>query len=295
MNHLHVVMDESGSMQSMSTTIYAGARELVDDVAENGTVCITRFNSNVFTGTDESPTHAKEHMVPRECNGSTALYDAICSAINQTLTNHPDAGNLTIAIVTDGVENSSSKTLGEVRSFISQAHAKNWRVVFLGSNQDAVMTAQTMGIRPGRAMTYGNNESGARSAFRSLGEAQRRYNSGNDEAFTAPERQASIGSYHVYDAQHKWLSVDPRTGDVVPYNTDISRRLETAFDNNEHCVVIDEWNATVFLDRDGKHMQKTASGERDVRRAEIGSTIYIRNLRQNGFRICDNGVETQIL
>ena len=249
MEHLHVIIDESGSMASMAHAVYDGARELIEGVKSDGTVCITRFSTTVTLGEDMTPAIARENMQPGRCSGSTALYDAICTALNHDAERHANQTLVTIAIVTDGVENASvQSTLENVRSRIATAESKNWRIVFLGSNQNAVLTAETMGIRAGRALTYGNSVTEARGAFRSLNAANNRFVSGEDESFTPSERQVSHNTQVLGDTGHrvahpqsristpvyKWVSVDPRTGEVVPFDAPLCQELETAWSTQSY-------------------------------------------------------------
>ena len=158
MGRLHLVIDQSGSMHSTVAPVYEGARELLEDVAEDGTVCVTRFSSDVALGTDMTPATAQDQWNPGECSGTTALYDAITAAIDHDMQHHAELRSLTIAIVTDGIENASrTSSLEEAKTKIEDSTAKGWRIVFLGSNQDAVLTAKTMGIERRHSMTYGHS------------------------------------------------------------------------------------------------------------------------------------------
>jgi hypothetical protein len=97
-----------------------------------------------------------------------------------------------VAIVTDGFENASAlHSLVDVKDRVDRAHAKDWRVTFLGANQDAVMLGERMGIRRDRSLTYGHTMEGAREAFHSMRMANARYHSGDNEAYTNRERIVS--------------------------------------------------------------------------------------------------------
>jgi methionine salvage enolase-phosphatase E1 len=70
------------------------------------------------------------------------------------------------------MENASKKySVDVVKKMIKEQQDKySWEFVFLGSNIDAVSTAEDMGIREGNAMTYANSPSGTREAFQSVSE-----------------------------------------------------------------------------------------------------------------------------
>eukprot|EP01045_Picozoa_sp_COSAG04_P022397 COSAG04_NODE_2524_length_3973_cov_29.653846_2_plen_378_part_00 len=307
MDRLHVIMDQSGSMQSMTGTVYEGARELLDGVADDGTVCVTRFSSQVALGTDTTPAIAQASWAPGECSGLTALYDAITAAIDSDLQRHADLESVTIAIVTDGIENASQRSLTEVKEKIEATDEKGWRVVFLGSNQDAVLTAETMGIRHGHSMTYGNTRDEVRGAFQSMSAANRRYRSGRNDDFTHTERQQAHAA-HVApeepvdvdlgfesEGQTKWVSIDPRTGELTEFDKAASNDLEYAWNTQQSTASIalrpnpraKPTSAVVFFENDGNHNQKTKGGERCVRCVSKGDTILTRVFGGNGHRVVD--------
>ncbi|MDZ7731612.1 MAG: hypothetical protein U5K37_12920, partial [Natrialbaceae archaeon] len=64
-----------------------------------------------------------------------------------------------------------------------------WEFLFIGANQDAALTAETMGIDRDRSMTMHHSGEGTRAAYsavsRSVSEARR---TGSTEGFTEAER-----------------------------------------------------------------------------------------------------------
>ena len=190
-NHLAIVLDQSGSMSRINATAYEGARELLEDLAEHDTVSLTTFNADVTKGEELTKAAATLAFNPGKCGGTTALYDAICVSIDAALERHRSKRNVIVAIVTDGMENASKSKLADVKDRINRAHANEWRVTFLGANQDAVLAAQRMGIHAERALTYGHSMTGTREAFHSMRAANARFHAGQDESYTARERVAS--------------------------------------------------------------------------------------------------------
>lgn len=319
MDHLCIVMDESGSMSNMASVVYEGAREIATGLSESGTCCVVHFNTAVTIDEEVSKEQAMSTLGARSCQGGTALYDAICDGIERTVAAHTNDSSVVVAIVTDGLENSSSrKTVADVRQAVELANSKDWRVTFLGSNQDAILTASGLGIAAERALTYGNNESGARGAFRSLSAANGRYARGETEGFTVLERQqsmvgeerqqqqqtvpppsrprsASVGGRRASMNVVRWVSLDPRTGNVVPYSDALSTRLEAAkASGSSRMDCSPDFSATVIFQASGKHIQRTATGERDVRRLEgPGASLHKADLVDihgaHMFRIVDPG------
>ena len=193
-SHLAIVLDQSGSMHSINKAAYEGANELIEDLTDIDTVQLTTFNSKVNLGQTLTKAAAKTAFNPGECGGTTALYDAIVLSLDKTLEQQADKRGVIVAIVTDGFENASRRTLAEVKERVAAAHAKDWRVTFLGANQDAVLAAERMGIRRDRALTYGHSSATTREAFHSMRASNQRYHNrdrGEDEAYTNRERISS--------------------------------------------------------------------------------------------------------
>lgn len=300
MDRLHVVLDQSGSMRSMAATVFEGARELLDGVANDGSVCITRFSSQVELGADTSPAIAKDKWNPGDCQGMTALYDAITTAIDHDLCCHATLESVTIAIVTDGCENASThSSLAQVKEKIRESEDNGWRIVFLGANQDAVLTAETMGIRSGHSMTFGLTDQEQRGAFQSLRAANSRYARGGDGSFTRNERMQSHAAHSSKQGSHsvdlgfdpqtpgstKWVSLDPRTGNLIPFDDATTAHLEYCWTTMQSTAEITQLGAVVFFDSAGNHVQKTRYGERCVRCVSAGDTVLTRVFGANGHRI----------
>jgi hypothetical protein len=192
---MHVLCDQSGSMQTMGDAPYEGCRELFDGLPETANVVVSTFNSAVNLGHQQTRAQALADGMTnlRRAHGSTRLYDAIIAAVQYSEDN--PSQTLTLAIVTDGQDTSSSSTVEDARASIERLQqTPNHRVLFLGSNQDAVLSARNLGIDAGRALTYGSdNPEQMRTAFRSLSaNTQAVRNSGHETGFTSMQRQASV-------------------------------------------------------------------------------------------------------
>lgn len=300
MRHLEIVLDTSGSMCSIIDTVYAGARGLLADLDEDGTVRLTTFNSTVEVGSELSKQGGQDAFTPGRCQGMTALYDAVVQALTSAMERHTEE-NVVVAIVTDGLENASRKTVADVRASIERAHQKNWRVTFLGANQDAILTAHALGIRAERALTYGTSTEEVQHAYRALSDSNRRYDEGGDEGFTHAERMNSMNDHirprslsewerdSAHPPMHRWISLDPRSGRVDSYSDDVCIRLEDAVTSGVAQVDVPEFSASILLHQHGKHIQKTLTGERDVRRVTDGQTIQSKRIHGLGYRIVASG------
>merc|ERR1719183_288297 len=66
-NHLSIVLDQSGSMRSINAAAYEGARELLEDLAEEDTAQLTTFNQKVTLGEDLPKAGATAAFSPGRC------------------------------------------------------------------------------------------------------------------------------------------------------------------------------------------------------------------------------------
>lgn len=101
-------------------------------------------------------------FVPR---AMTALFDAMGKTIidlGQKLDAMPEEDRpdrVLLATITDGQENSSTEfSQADIKRMVGEQTAKyQWDFVFIGANQDAVLTAAGFGIRPDAALSYNAN------------------------------------------------------------------------------------------------------------------------------------------
>ena len=132
-------------------------------------------------------------FIPR---GQTALLDAIGITINK-IKKINENDNIIVVILTDGEENCSKKyTKRKINNLITKKRNENIEFVFLGANQDAIKSAQNIGISSNSAMTYSANTKNVKACFNGLSAAvERTYSSPNINdrsiSFTEYERTAS--------------------------------------------------------------------------------------------------------
>jgi hypothetical protein len=108
--------------------------------------------------------------------GSTALYDAMARAINETgeklrsTPEHLRPAKVLVVTITDGYENASRLVSQEsLRNLIQQqSNVYKWDFVFIGANQDAVLTARDLGISLDAAMTFNATLGGTEAVYKSL-------------------------------------------------------------------------------------------------------------------------------
>lgn len=178
---ISIVLDRSGSMESVKSDTIGGFNAFLDDQKKAGgeaTITLAQFDDVYEVLYFALPIVDAKRLdsatfVPR---GSTALLDAIGRTIHDTgkrLEAMPEGERpekVIFVIVTDGEENASKEfTAAQVNDLITHQREKyNWEFVFLGANQDAITTAANLGIAGAASLTYAANSKGVQGAYASL-------------------------------------------------------------------------------------------------------------------------------
>lgn len=203
------ILDKSGSMDHLRDSTISDFNETLSRYQKDSPesyISLVQFDHRYHPNYIHKPVAqatplSQETYVP---SGNTSLYDTICKTIDDTgrkLAELPDwARNdlrVVVVIFTDGEENSSKEfTAADVASRISHQESKyNWQFVFMGANQDAVLTARQIGINPARALKMSNTSGGRSASNRAFYSNLAAYaNSGQADAlsFDAKDRQEAI-------------------------------------------------------------------------------------------------------
>ena len=199
-----MVIDRSGSMAGIRNDMVGGLNTMLkDQMAEPGvlTVDVVSFDNEIeFQCSLADP---KDVVISLEPRGGTALFDAVGVAVNrfggilEGLPAHARPGKVQVIVVTDGEENSSREyNLQAVRTLITQQKEKfNWDFVFLGANQDAVLTGTTMGFDAGSSMTYDAGSEGVTSMAGSVGRYVKDVRADKKQMFLMEERAAAAKEF----------------------------------------------------------------------------------------------------
>ena len=176
-----IILDRSGSMNSIADATIAGFNEFVDEQALlPGEVKLSLIQFN--TGREVTFTAAPVREVPHlhagnyRPSGGTALLDAVALTIDATgqrlasLVEDDRPSKVIVAILTDGLENQSWQfNYSQVRERIGrQKEVYQWDFVFLGAKQDAIAEAAKLSIGADNALTFGASAKGAKAAFKAL-------------------------------------------------------------------------------------------------------------------------------
>jgi len=178
---LAFILDRSGSMESIRTAAIDGFNSyLREQQAAPGhtRLSLVLFDTTIDTHLDSIPiaeaiSLTRETYIPR---GSTALLDAIGTTIDRlgqrfaALTPPDRPEHVSIAILTDGEENSSSRyTWADIANLIQhQTEKYSWEFLFLGAGQDAIATAARINIHAANASHYQADAAGQSAAMASF-------------------------------------------------------------------------------------------------------------------------------
>jgi len=197
-----LVLDRSGSIGSCLNNMQTALDEFINKQKQDPQECelaLFQFDDvyePVFrTNIKDAPKHT---IHPR---GSTALHDAIGKTIldiGAELAKRDESqrpNKVAIVIITDGYENASKEhSAATVKKLITEQHDKyKWEFIFLGANQDAVLTAAQYNIAASNAMSFATSAAGTASSTRSLSATLTSYKSTGDyQGFTAQQKQEAL-------------------------------------------------------------------------------------------------------
>lgn len=199
-SRIAVILDRSGSMSSVKEATIDGFNEFVKGQRDTPGDCnlkLVQFDHEYQEVFDkplaEVPQLSDENYIPR---GNTALLDAIGRTIvglGESLEKLPEEARpakVIIMILTDGIEN-ASREYSQQRIAEMVTHQKeryNWDFMFLGSNQDAILTASRYGITRDSALTYQPNKVGVRRVMAAATRSIAARRTGRPGAFTNKDR-----------------------------------------------------------------------------------------------------------
>ncbi len=171
------ILDRSGSMESCKGAAIEGFNHfLAEQQKTEGLAKLTLvlFDDEYLVPVRSIPVQEAVPLSGRTytTGNCTALLDAIGRTINElgdTLATLPEKGRpgqVIVAILTDGLENASSRfTWADISAKIKhQTEAYRWTFLFLGANQDAIATAAQLNIAASNAATYVADDAGSRAS-----------------------------------------------------------------------------------------------------------------------------------
>ena len=226
--YVHGILDRSGSMNGKTKDVIGGFKTNVEELKKSQEYDFNIFvsakmfdheeeslfeNLNIKMLSEESIDAFMQKYVPR---GQTAIRDSLGKSLTYFVNkyNSEKFESCIVYVFTDGLENASKLySVDQIKDLVKYAESCNINVVYIGSNQDAILNAQTFGINPDLALNYAERPENVDSAYRALSGVAKRVRSGGRAEFTIPERSASFPNEET-------KRVD--SGFCVPPNTPIT-------------------------------------------------------------------------
>jgi hypothetical protein len=193
-------MDRSGSMRTIAPSVILATNGFIHsqdpaqntDLVRSDTVLgLLLFNDIcVWVGDPSNSLRQTSLFVPISeftafneqtyvCGGRTALYDAILKTMYGAQTHcdtEPDTEwSVIIVVQTDGVENQSVASCGQIHNLIQEKKSVGWQFTFLGANHNAFVAAEQLGIDTDSTLTYLATPGGTEAVANILGRAVSRY------------------------------------------------------------------------------------------------------------------------
>lgn len=194
------VLDRSGSMSSIIEEAISGfnhflkEQKMVKGKANLQTMLFdTEFIISELKDIQKVKEFTTKTYVPR---GATSLYDAIGNTIDDeldrlsNLSKEERPSKTLIVILTDGYENSSREYHQELikRKIEEMRKDFHWEFIFLAANQDAIFTADTIGISKGNALNFDATSDGITVAYASISNATTHYRTSNKTNYNIFEK-----------------------------------------------------------------------------------------------------------
>ena len=204
--HITVILDRTGSMESIRDDIIGGFNAFLDEQQKlpgKATMTLVQFDSQDpyevicrFTPVSKVPKLDRNIYVPR---ASTPLLDAIGRGINDleaslgSIDDKSQPAKVVLAIVTDGQENASREfNRAQIVKMIEEKTKKNdWQFVFLSSDLAAIRDAESYGIDKQANLAYVKDSQGTQIAFSVLSKNTADYRSNKKKkiGFDAGDRK----------------------------------------------------------------------------------------------------------
>ncbi len=174
-----IILDESGSMESIKKATISGFNELVQTIKglqkehkeQNHFVSFVTFNGlGIKTKLFNQPVEELSKITEKLYNpdAATPLYDAIGESVLKL--KHEVYGGedykVLVTILTDGEENASKNFTGkEVKVLIENLQQNGWTFTYIGANQDVVKVANELAIPASNTLSFSADDEGVSKAF----------------------------------------------------------------------------------------------------------------------------------
>lgn len=170
-----IIIDASGSMSSKAEEVRGGIKRLFKDIKEDAiknpdvestTIVIDFSDSRDYRElvNSKNPLDLLDSIADAYSPRSmTALYDAIGFSFSKI----PEGQDgVFINILTDGLENDSKEMTSEtIKKLIADGKSKKWAITFMGTSEECLEAAVSLGISRGNTMQFMNTSAGVNESM----------------------------------------------------------------------------------------------------------------------------------
>jgi len=175
--HNLIILDESGSMESIKKTIIQGFNEIVQTVKgiekefpeQEHFISLVTFNGygqKILHFIDPASKLEQIDEKRYQPNASTPLYDAMgfsFAKLRQVVENVTDY-NVLVTILTDGEENASKEYTGiAIKKLIEELKLNRWTFTYIGADHDVEKFAASISIT--NTIHFQKNEANMKAMF----------------------------------------------------------------------------------------------------------------------------------
>jgi len=185
--HNLIILDESGSMESVKHSIIQGFNEIVQTVKGIATQYPEQehyISLISFNGLGQKILHLIDPVEKLEKiddkryspDASTPLFDAMGFAFAKLkqLLNTTEKYNVLVTILTDGEENASKEYSGQaIRILIDELKLQGWTFTYIGADHDVEKFATSISIT--NTLVFEKNEAAIQEMFVKESSARQRY------------------------------------------------------------------------------------------------------------------------
>ena len=184
-----IILDESGSMNSIRNQAFTGADETLQTIRaaqqenpdDNQMITFVTFNSgsgqqDVRTIIDTEKIENVKDLTPDQYRpgGCTPLYDAMGQSITELRKKVKEGDHVLVTVITDGYENSSRHfSAGMIKELVDALTAQGWVFTYIGANQESRSVASGLGIHS--TMDFEASTVGSEMMWRKMRSSNREY------------------------------------------------------------------------------------------------------------------------
>lgn len=164
-----VVLDRSGSMGSISQSTVEGFNTFLKEQKNaegEAFMTLIQFDDRYEVNYKSMPIKDVPELIVGESyipRGTTALYESVGRTINELQTDR----DVVFVIITDGYDNVKSEYNAEsIKKMVETLEKENdWKFLYLGANQDAVMAGGKLGVQASNSMSWATTADGIGNTF----------------------------------------------------------------------------------------------------------------------------------